>query len=226
VLLGDEPVAPLFWEGKPIESILGVIDGPLTERDIIQESAYQFASKRIARWFLERARKPIAFVMRHPQLAWPSRWRIMLRQWLAANPGAPDAGRWEAALETNDFTTIGDVLTTKVTQPDNGWFSFLSLINLCQAEAVEHIIIDNAPLRADPDQILAQMCERWGNEYDGAMTTWANLPEAKPRVVMSDLAAGPEYDWYYAATLNSTEGITREDREPLGLEAFPQVLRG
>ena len=58
------------------------------------------------------------------------------------------------------------------------------------------------------------------------MTTWENLAEAQPRVVMSPLAAGPEYDWYYARTLGSTGGIVRTDREPVPLERFPEELRG
>lgn len=221
-----EPVSPVFWEGEPIESIVGLAEGRLTRRDIIQESAYQFASKEIARWFLRRARRPIAFVMRHPQLTWPSRWRIMLREWLAADPTSPDADRWQVALDANDFAGLGDVLTTKVTQPDNGWYSFVSLISLCEDEGIEYAIIDNARFRANPDGILAQLCQRWGYEYDEAMTTWDDLSEAKPRIVMSDLAAGPEYRAYYAATLSSTGGILRTDRDLVPLDRFPEILRG
>lgn len=221
-----EPVAPVFWEDRPIESILQITGGLLTERDIIQESAYQFTSKEIARWFLRRARHPIGFVMRHPLLAWPSRWRIMLREWLARDPDSSDALTWRAALDSNDFTNLGNTLTTRVTQPDNGWYSFISLVDLCQQEGIEFTIIDNARFRAGPDRILAQLCQRWGHEYDEAMTSWQDLSEARPRVVMSDLAAGPEYDWYYAATLGSSGGIVREDREPLDADRFPEILRG
>ena len=220
-----EPVAPVFWQDQPVSSIPEFV-GHLSPGDIIQESAYQFGSKEIARWFLHNARQPVAFVMRHPQLAWPSRWRIMLREWLATHPDSPDAGRWRAAFEANNFTEIGDILTTKVTQPDNGSYSFLSLINLCRDDGIDFVIVDNALFRADPDALLAQMCNRWGHEYDDAMTTWTNLADAKPRVAMSNLAAGPEYDWYYARTLESTNGIIRTDREPVALERFPTILRG
>jgi hypothetical protein len=220
-----EPVAPVFWQDEPVSSIPDFV-GHLSPGDIIQESAYQFGSKEIARWFLRNARQPVAFVMRHPQLAWPSRWRIMLREWLATHPDSPDAGRWRAAFEGNDFTEIGDILTTKVTQPDNGSYSFLSLINLCRDEGIDFVIVDNAGFRADPDEILAEMCSRWGHQYDDAMTTWEDLAEAKPRVAMSELAAGPEYEWYYARTLESTNGIIRTDREPVPLNRFPAILRG
>ena len=57
-----------------MERRLGLL-GALGPGDIVQESAYQFASPDIARWFLNRARQPVAFTMRHPQIAWPSRWR-------------------------------------------------------------------------------------------------------------------------------------------------------
>ena len=221
-----EPVAPVFWEDRPIEYILEVVGGPLTERDIVQESAYQFTSKEIARWFLRRARQPIGFVMRHPQLAWPSRWRIMLAEWLAGNPDSPDAPAWQSALATNDFSALGDILTTRVTQPDNGWYSFMSLVDLCAEEGIEYTVIDNARFRADPDRILGELCRRWGHDYDEAMTGWDDLAEARPRVVMSELAAGPEYEWYYAGTFGSTNGIIREDRELLDLDRFPEMLRG
>ncbi len=221
-----EPVAPTFWQSKPVESVLEVTDGRLTERDIVQESAYQFTSKEIAAWFLHRARRPIAFVMRHPQLAWPSRWRIMLREWLAGDPDSSDAGRIHDALDGNDFSDLGDVLTTRVTQPDNGWYSFMSLVNLCRDENIDFVIVDNARFRNDPDRVLSQMCRRWGHDFDDAMTTWDELSEAKPRVVMSELAAGPEFAWYYARTLGSTGGIIRTDQEPVPLDRFPKVLRG
>jgi hypothetical protein len=220
-----EPVAPVFWQDRPVSSITDFV-GQLSPGDIIQESAYQFGSKEIARWFLRNARPPVAFVMRHPQLSWPSRWRIMLREWLANEADSPDAPRWRAAFEANDFTEIGDILTTKVAQPDNGCYSLLSAMNLCRDEGIDFMIIDNARFRADPDGILAQMCDRWGHEYDDAMTGWDDLAEAKPRVAMSDLAAGPEYDWYYARTLESTNGIIRTDRELVPLERFPTILRG
>jgi hypothetical protein len=220
-----EPVAPVFWQDRPVSSIPEFV-GQLSPGDIIQESAYQFGSKEIARWFLRNARSPVAFVMRHPLLAWPSRWRIMLREWLANEADSLDATRWRAAFEANDFTEIGDILTTKVAQPDNGFYSFLSLINLCHDEGIDFVIVDNARFRADPDGILAQMCGRWGHEYDDAMTNWDDLAEAKPRVAMSELAAGPEYDWYYARTLESTNGIIRTDQEPVPLERFPTILRG
>lgn len=221
-----EPVAPIFWEGKPIESVLEVADGRLTVGDIVQESAYQFTSKEIAHWFLHRARKPIAFVMRHPQLTWPSRWRIMLREWLAKDPDSPNAGRFHDALDGNDFSDLGDILTTRVTQPDNGWYSFMSLVNRCREEDIEFVIVDNGQFRSDPDRVLAQMCQSWGHDFDDAMTTWDDLSEAIPRIVMSDLAAGPEYAWYYAQTLGSTGGIIRTDKEPVPLDRFPNVLRG
>ncbi len=221
-----EPVAPIFWENEPIESVLEVAAGRLTERDIVQESAYQFTSKEIAHWFLNRARKPIAFVMRHPQLAWPSRWRIMLREWLAEDPDSPDAGRFHDALDGNDFSDLGDILTSRVTQPDNGWYSFISLINRCREEDIEFVIVDNDRFRKDPDRVLGEMCQRWGHDFDDAMTTWDDLSEAKPRVVMSELAAGPEYAWYYAGTLGSTGGIIRTDQQPAPLDRFPEILRG
>jgi len=221
-----EPVAPIFWEDKRLDSILDLTAGRLTDHDIVQESAYQFTSKEIARWFLHRARKPISFVMRHPRLTWPSRWRIMLREWLATDPDSSDADRCRRALDADDFSDLGDLLTARVTQPDNGWYSFISLINLCRDEGIEWVIVDNARFRDDPDGILGQLCRRWGHEYDDAMTTWQDLSEAKTRIVMSDLAAGPEYQAYYATTLSSTGGIVREDRKPLDLDHFPESLRG
>lgn len=221
-----EPVAPVFWEGKPVSSILEVTGGTLGSADVVQESAYQFASKELARWFLHRARRPVAFTMRHPQIAWPSRWRIMLREWLATDPDDPDADRFRAALADNDFSHLGDVLTTRVSQPANGWYAFLSLIELCDDEGVEYVLVDNARFRADPEGVLADLLGAWGLPFDDALTTWTDLEPVRPRIVMSPLAAGPEYDWYYARTLGSSEGIVRVDRPPVPLERFPDVLRG
>jgi hypothetical protein len=221
-----EPVAPVFWQDAPLSSISDLTGGALLPTDIIQESAYQFTSRDIGRWFLSHARRPVSFVMRHPQLAWPSRWRIMLREWLFSDPDDPVADRLQAALDRNDFSDLGDVLTTRVSQPDNGMYPFMSLVDLCDEEGIDFMIVDNARFRADPDGLLAEMCRRWGLEYEDSMTTWENLDEAQQRVVMSPLAAGPEYDWYYARTLGSTGGIVRTDREPVPLERFPEELRG
>ncbi len=221
-----EPVAPVFWEGRGLTSITEFVAPPLTRRDLIQESAYQFASKDIARWFLQRPRKPIAFVMRHPRLAWPSRWQIMLSEWLATDPEVADADRIRTALAAHDYRALGDVLTERVRQPDNGWCGFMSLIGLCVDEGLDFVIVDNERFRADPDSILRLMCERWGLTYDDAMTTWDDLSAALPRVVMSELALGPEYEWYYAQTLASTGGIVRVDRKPLDVGRFPEELRG
>ncbi len=221
-----EPVAPLFWENRPVSSILEVAEGRLTPRDIVQESAYQFASKDIGRWFMHRARQPIAFTMRHPQISWPSRWRIMLREWLAAQPDAKDAARFREALDKNHFSNLGDALASRITQPDNGWYAFASLLQLCEEDGIDFVLVDNGRFRSDPDTILGGLSQAWGIGYDEALTSWQNLDAALPRIVMSDLAAGPEYDWYYARTLGSTGGIIRTDKPPLSLDRFPEVLRG
>jgi len=221
-----EPVAPLFWRNESLVDSVRFLDGRLRPTDIVQESAYQFAAPEIARWFLEQARRPVAFVMRHPQLAWPSRWRIMIREWLASDPNDPDATRLRTALDDNDFSDIGDLLTTRVSQPDNGCLAFQALVELCDEQGIEFMVIDNARFRADPDRVLATMCDRWGHDYDDAMTAWHTLDEAKPRVAMSDLASGAEYDWYYARTLESKGGIVRTDQPPVPLDRFPDVLRG
>ena len=221
-----EPVAPLFWEDEPVRSILDVTGGALGPGDIVQESAYQFASKEIARWFLRNAREPIAFTMRHPQIAWPSRWRIMLREWEALNPDDPDAGRFRHAIDTNDFSDLGDVLTTRVSQPANGWYAFLSLLAMCEEEGIEFALVDNARFRDQPDDVLAKLTGAWGVEYDDALTTWTDLEHVRPRIVMSELALGTEYDWYYARTLGSKDGIVRVDQPAVPLDRFPEILRG
>jgi hypothetical protein len=221
-----EPVAPMFWEDHPAASILAVTGGSLGPGDIVQESAYQFADPEIARWFLRNARQPIAFTMRHPQIAWPSRWRIMLREWMATDPDDPDADRFRHALDANDFSALGDVLTTRVSQPANGWYAFVSLLHMCLEEDVEFALVDNARFRAEPDDVLAKLSNAWGFAYDDALTTWTDLEHIRPRIVMSDLALGSEYDWYYARTLGSKDGIVRVDRPPVPLDRFPPVLRG
>jgi hypothetical protein len=168
----------------------------------------------------------VAFTMRHPQIAWPSRWRIMMREWLASDPNDPDAARIRAALDNDDFSEIEDLLTTRVAQPANGWFAFMSLLRLCVDDGVEFALVDNARFRADPDDVLSQLLRAWGLPYDAALTSWTDLESIRPRIVMSDLAAGPEYDWYYARTLGSSDGIVRTDRPPVPLERFPDILRG
>ena len=53
-----------------------------------------------------------------------------------------------------------------------------------------------------------------------------DLEAIRPRIVMSDLAAGSEYDWYYARTLGSSDGIIRTDQPLVPLDRFPSNLRG
>jgi hypothetical protein len=221
-----EPISPLYWEGQPIEESVSFLGGRLGPTDIVQESAYQFAAPEIARWFLGNARRPVCFVMRHPQLAWPSRWRILMREWVFSNPDDPEARRITTALDDNDFSDLGDLLTERVSQPANGWIAFKSAIEMCDAAGLEFMIVDNARFRSDPDRVLGEMCRRWGVAYEDSLTTWETLDETRPRVAMSDLAAGPEYQWYYARTLNSTGGIIRTDQPSVPLERFPDVLRG
>lgn len=221
-----EPVAPLFWEDEPVPSILRVTGGALGPGDVVQESAYQFANKEIARWFLRNARQPIACTMRHPQIAWPSRWRIMLREWVTTNPDDPDAGRFRHAIDANDFSDLGDILTSRVSQPANGWYAFLSLLNMCEEEGIEFALVDNARFREEPDDVLAKLTGAWGLEYDDALTSWTDLEHIRPRIVMSELALGSEYDWYYASTLGSKDGIVRTDQPPVPLDRFPNILRG
>lgn len=220
-----EPVAPVYWENRGVADVVAGIGGRLTERDIVQESAYQFADKRIARWFLRQARSPVAFTIRDPQIAWPSRWRIMLEMRLAGDPPREERERIERALGDRDYRELGDLLTRAVHPPGNGWAALLSLIDLCDDEGIEYVIVDNQSFRGDPDAVLADLCERWGLVYDPAMTAWDDLGDAIPRVHMSDLASGPEYEWYYETTLSSRGGIIRTDRAPMSLERFPEALR-
>ena len=221
-----EPIAPMFWAGASFEDVLDGIGRRLTKRDIVQESAYQFAGKEIARWFLRQARQPIAFTVRHPQMAWPSRWRIMLEMRLVSDPEHPEADAMRWALDEDNFVDLGTLLTQSVEPADNGWFALLSLVDTCRREGIEYVIVDNAGFRRHPDAVLAQLCGLWGLEYDPAMTAWSDLRDAHPRIVMSDLASGPEYGWYYERTLSTSEGIVRTDREPLPVGRFPPLLRG
>ena len=58
------------------------------------------------------------------------------------------------------------------------------------------------------------------------MTNWTSLEPVLPRVVMSDLALGDEYEWYYSGTLGSSRGIRPETHIPVDPERFPPELRG
>lgn len=220
-----EPAAPLYWQGRLVESIDEIITEPLTPRDIIQESAYQFANRSLARWFLHQARKPIVFTVRHPQLAWPSRWRIMLRMRLEQQQDDPDRERISAALRTDDFSGLGDILTD-VSPPDNGWLAMLSLIQCCLEDGLEFVVVDNGRFREDPEAMLRRLCDRLGVPFHDRLTTWSDLSEVRDRVVMGELARGEEYDHYYRRTLDSASGIQRHDRALVTVDRFPGELRG
>ncbi len=58
------------------------------------------------------------------------------------------------------------------------------------------------------------------------MTGWSDLEAVRPRIAMSDLATGEEFDWYYAGTLSSSEGIEPESHTPLDRSRFPAELSG
>lgn len=220
-----EPMAPVYWDDAPLSSVLDLTGGHLSGTDIIQESAYQFTFEAVARWFVRHARRPIAFTMRDPRIAWPSRWRIMLQEWLHAGPSQRDRDRFRRALDSDDFSSLGDVLTGRIPQPDNGWFAFVAVLRMCQEAEIDFRLIDNARFRAGPEAVLGALCRAWEVEYDPALVEWNDLAEALPRVVMSDLARR-EYPWYYRATLEGTGGIRSQDREPLALDRFPPELRG
>jgi hypothetical protein len=221
-----EPASPVFWEGRDLADAVSFIDPPLSSGDIVQESAYQFAAKPIAEWFLRGARRPVVFTVRHPQRAWPSRWRIMLRRALEADSEHPRSEEIAAALETEDYSGLGDLLTSEVVPPGNGWFAFLSAIDVCRREGIEHVVVDNRLFRSDPEGVLADLCARWEVPYDDSLVTWTDLSEVLDRVTMSPLASGEEFPWYYARTLGSSRGIVRTDRELVPLEHFPPEVRG
>lgn len=221
-----EPVAPVYWRGDRVGAIADFVDRPLGHRDVVQESAYQFAHPDLARWFLERARTPIVFTIRHPQLAWPSRWRVMLAQMLADDPDDPDADVARAALDDGDFSSLGHYLTQRVRPADNGFRALMACIDMCVREEIDFVIIDNTDFRAHPEKTLRGLTHRLAIEFDPAMTEWQNLDRVRNRVVMSDLALGEEYEWYYARTLRSDRGILPETHEPVDVSRFPGELRG
>lgn len=220
-----EPAAPLYWQGRDVASIGEIITRPLTPGDVIQESAYQFSDRRLARWFLGQARRPVIFPVRHPQISWPSRYRILLRMRLESDPDRADAPAIRHALETQDFSDLGDLLTT-LTPPDNGWLALLSLIQCCIEDDIEFVIVDNSRFRRHPEAVLRQLCSRLGLTYDSHLTEWRDLSEIRDRVVMGELAQGEEYEHYYRRTIDSSAGIVADDHDPLPLEMFPPELRG
>jgi hypothetical protein len=221
-----EPVAPVFWRGDDVSGVAEFIRSPRAGRDVVQESAYQFTYPQLAKWFLSRARQPVVFTMRHPQLAWPSRWRAMLAKAIAEQPEAPDAEALQVALDEDDFSGLGDYLTERVRPSDNGFYAFMSLIDMCVQEGIEFVIIDNTRFRDHPEPTLRDLCGRLGIDFDPAMTTWTSLEPVLPRVVMSDLALGDEYQWYYAGTLGSVRGIEPETHKLVDPGRFPEALRG
>jgi len=221
-----EPAAPIFWSGAEVGAVVDYIANPLSGRDVIQESAYQFAHPELAKWFLSLARRPVVFTMRHPQLAWPSRWRAMLAKMLSEHPDDVDAVAARRALSKDDFSDIGHYLTQRVLPADNGFYAFIALLDLCLQENIDFVLIDNTRFRDHPKATLAELCDRLGFEFDDDMTTWTNLERVSHRVVMSDLALGEEYPWYYAGTLGSSHGIVAESHRPLDLDRFPAELVG
>lgn len=220
-----EPVAPVFWRGDdPV--FTRRFAGDLGPADVVQESAYQFAHPEIAAWFLRNAGQPIVFTLRHPQLSWPSRWRAMLAQLVAEQPDHSLHTEAQAALESRDFTSLGDYLTTSVRSPDNGFYSFIWMLDLCLKEGIDFVLVDNTRFRADPETTLRDLCDRLDVGFDRAMVEWSNLDSVKDRIVMSDLASGDEYRWYYAGTVGSETGIRPETHDPVAAARLPDVLRG
>ena len=220
-----EPAAPLFWRGDDLQGVTDFISA-LTDGDVVQESAYQFAHPDVARWFVSHAKQPVVFTMRHPQLAWPSRWRIMLAKMLAETPDDPEAAAAGAALESDDFSELGNYLTQRVRPADNGFYAFVSLMDMCNRESIEFVIVDNTRFRERPDATLRTLCHRLGTDFDPNMTRWTDLEAVLPRVAMTDLALGEEYQWYYADTLGSQEGIQTEIHELIDPSRVPEQLRG
>lgn len=220
-----EPVAPVFWRGDGFESLASFVDPPLSDRDVVQESAYQFTDPRAARWLLSQARPPVVFTMRHPQLSWPSRWRAMLRQMLDEDTAA-NMETARRALAEDDFSGLGSYLTESVRPADNGFYAFIAMLGMCVRESIDFVIVDNTRFRAQPEATLRELCSRLRVEFEPDMTEWTNLQAVLPRVVMSDLALGDEYQWYYAQTLASDRGIQPESRPLLSPTRFPEPLRG
>jgi len=219
-----EPAAPVFWDGLAPGGVLAD-QGGAGPGDVIQESAYQFASAALAGSFLDAARAPVVFTTRDPRLAWPSRWRLMFREWLDADPHDPDAGRLRAALDADDFSEVGDLILGRVPQPDHGLGAFLALLEECDHRRQGVLVVDNGRFRRDPGAALGRICEAWEVPSHPGMASWPDLSAVLPRVVMTDLGRR-EYPWYYARTLGSTGGIAPERTEPLPLDRFPAVLRG
>ena len=125
----------------------------------------------------------------------------------------------------DDYREVGDLVST-VNPPDNGYFAYMALIDHCLEAGIDFVIVDNARFRRDPEGIYRQLCDRLDITFDTAMTDWEDLSEALGRVEMSELARDEEYPWYYAGTLESANGIVRQDRPLLPVDRFPEILRG
>jgi hypothetical protein len=221
-----EPVSPVYWQGRGLDAITEIAGASLSDDDIVQESAYQFASGTIARHFLTRARRPVIFLVRHPQLAWPSRWRVMLKMLRAEEAHRADWPRIDHALDSWDFRDVGDLLVASVRPADNGWYALLTMIEMCRTEGIDHVIVTNGRFRDHPEALMHDLCKCLDVEHDPAVTTWQNLDEALPRVVMGEMARNDEYEWYYARTLGSRQGILRSDVAFSDPDRFPDEFRG
>jgi hypothetical protein len=221
-----EPVAPVFWQARGLDAIAEITGGGLGDDDVVQESAYQFTAAAIAAHFLRAARPPVIFLARHPQLAWPSRWRVLLKI-MRADPGrAGDHARIDHALDSGDFQAVGEILSAAARPLDNGWVAFLAMISMCLDEGIDHVVVTNDRFRDQPGATMQSLCELLGVAYDPAVVTWRNLSEALPRVVMGPMAREDEYEWYYSRTLGSQEGILRADDPLVDPSLFPPAFRG
>ena len=139
---------------------------------------------------------------------------------------ARDAAALEAAVDSEDYSALGPLLTTAVDPPDNGWVAFLSVIRLCIDAGIDFVVVDNTRMRRTPEATMRTLCDRLGITYDESMTAWQTLDSALDRVVMGEMALDREYPWYYAGTLSSDHGIVPESRQPLAVDRFPAELRG
>ena len=150
----------------------------------------------------------------------------MLGKMRFEQPDHPEAASAGETLHADDFSSMGRYLSQSVRPVDNGFHAFVALIDHCHRHGIEYLIVDNTRFREHPDDSVRAMCERLGIPFDPAMTAWSDLADVRSRVVMSDLATGEEYDWYYAGTLSSSQGIEPESHIPLDRARFPAELLG
>ncbi|MEA3357205.1 MAG: hypothetical protein U9Q67_02125 [Patescibacteria group bacterium] len=212
-----EPCDYYCHDNAGIESIINELKKHAP--DLIKEMTFQMGTGKVSKIFLEKARKPIIFQIRHPHLTIESRIRMVLNVMLDDSEVQESIkDRIKNAVSKQVYDSLDDILTEKVFPLEYiGWEALENQIMYCNENDISYIVTDAYDFRNHPKEHVTELCKRLGLEFEDQMINW----EKAPKFIIANL---PEQAIWYKRILEG-KGIEPPLEVKITLGQFPNRFR-